>query len=764
MPPTATANHPKSTPLDCKHKGSGAGATPDCTEQAIAMADDDVASAAVISTPTPPVVAPTNRTPTQGKEKRFARELNGLPSSPSKPADTGNDEALAKAMAEGTNQSYRKKHSPAAAVTAAATAAATAVAQPPTPHAATKSPVSAGAAFAPAAAAAAAAADASADDKDPVCTNLPPSRLDFDAEGFGDLQERPVAPDVPFSRSLVRVGAAVLTTAAVTDKTTLLFEITAQRSKVRPKSGQEAVQHVVELLQLTPADPIKGASVYADAEQALVTPGRTLPSSATMRGGFKGTDADPLISVQVLLRFKPTSEPRATAQQLPKFDGSFDLCSFTENQVTGKVLAHVKECEPHFSPVSWTAVQLYAFLKTQEWTEKIEYGNLPLSVFALGPVAESTSQAQAEALITSIIPSAITCLLKCEQKALPKCLVVVPARYTATHTVRCPKGEAGVKFGYPNPHSICSPADDRPHKELATSRCSTEAVALTLLATMRFPQHFSLRKLTRKRVCIKCLGGDHTVSKCKGQEVCKNCSAERCKPICPHPALCGICGKGHRTMACEEYRGVYAEPTDRFCDLPERKLTIKQNLDISTFSKLLAEPKYERLRALLHAQKLKWKPENDAQNLVLGQDSDDDGESEDTWQPLKPAKQLMEVAQEVRRIARARGNGKPVIQETIPLTATLARQYIEKVMAQETRRLDAVRLGKSRCSKFQLEDVPAPPDELLVLGLTKLQCWEYAPAELIHAASGVAPLPTNGRRNRQGRGANMKNTGAASPT
>jgi hypothetical protein len=404
--------------------------------------------------------------------------------------------------------------------------------------------------------------------------------------------------------------------------------------------------------------------------------------------------------------------------------------------------------------VSSVAAALHAVLKERKVPHHtVDFGKLALSAFAIGPLASGTSQQAVAALIAPVCSAAVPFLVKCEGKAIDKALVIVPSRYAAPTTIRYPKGASNNKQAYKNFYSQASSVDGKAAHTITSERHGIEAVANLYLARLCFPSHFQLKKLVRKRVCAQCLGTDHSQAKCKSKAICRNCCGDDCKQTCNYPALCGICAKAHRTIACPEYRGIFAEPTEEYTDMPARPAATGKAMDIEGIPRALQQAKYAQLLSLLTCQAERWAPEKAADAQVWGDEPAAPVTEPDTWRRLMPSTALLAVANTTRRIARVSGKGKPSYKTVIPPTATIARQWIEKVQQIEARQLELALAGESSHGCCDKTHIPALPQELQDCGITIDSAWDYQPPQQLARVDATPPrIVANGKRNRNAKG------------
>lgn len=642
------------------------------------------------------------------------------------------------------------------------------------------------------AAAAAAAIDVNADadgdqNMNPNAADTPgrdPGQ-DSDEHGFKDVKLEKEHDDSPITQSLIRLGTTILSTAALPDRTTLWINLIAQKSKARARAGRDAVLPAIELLDLGDNPAASGADIYTACTYAQISIGKTLPRSTTTHAGFQGTEQDPLVEVQLLFRFAATYEPAATksrsaasnapgmaaskapfgvasnapaviasnapigvASMLP-FEGDFKYSECTEKGVASKMVSHLLAVQNHITPVSAVAISLCAVLQERKLPgHSVEFGKLALSVFSLGPLASTTKQSEVTALVAPICSAAVPLLVRCEGKAMDKALVIVPSRYAAPETMRQPRAN-GAKQAYKNVFSLAASVNDKPYRTIAAERHGIEAIASLYLASLRFPAHFQLRKLVRKRVCARCLGTDHAVSRCKGKEICRNCCAEDCTVNCPYPAQCGICGRAHRTTTCNEYRGLYAEPTENYTDLPGRPPGTGKAMNIQGIPEALQAVAQAQLLATLAKQAECWTPDKGSDDQVWGVEPDVPECQNDTWRQLTPSAELLKLANTTRWVVRASGKKQPSRQEVVPPDATQAKQWIEQVQQIDMKLLGMALAGMSNAGCCSVEDIPAPPLELQKAGLTVDNSWEYkSPQQLTLIDATQRRIEPGERRNR----------------
>ncbi len=491
--------------------------------------------------------------------------------------------------------------------------------------------------------------------------------------------------------------------------------------------------------------------MFTACTYAQISIGKTLPKAAKTHAGFQGSEMDPLVEVQLLFRFAATFEPAAVGTRLLPFNGDFSFSDFTEKGVASRVVTHLIATQDHIAPVSRVATSLHALLQTRKAPGySVEFGKLALSAFTLGPLASTTKQMEVAALTAPICSAALPFLIRCEGKAMDKALIIVPSRYAAPETTRQLRG---AKQAYKNVFSQAVSVNDKHSRTAASERHGFEALASLFLARLRFQAHFQYRKLVRKRVCARCLGADHALTKCKAKPICRNCCAEDCADNCQYPTQCGICGRAHRTTACAEYRGVYADPTEVYNDLPSRPPGTGKAMNIEGIPQALQAAPQAQLLAALTQQAKCWEPEKGSNVQVWNLEEEEPACKQDTWRQLTPTAVLLKVANATRRVARVSGGKSPSWQVEVPPNAKLAKLWIENVNRMEAKLLSMALAGTSSAGCCNKTDIPAPPEDLRKIGLTVENSWEYKPPQQL-ALIDAAPqrMEPSGLHNRNGKG------------
>jgi len=583
--------------------------------------------------------------------------------------------------------------------------------------------------------------------------------LDSDEYCFSDVKdEKENGRDMPLAQSLIRLGTTVISTAGLPDRTVLRVNLIAQKSRVRARAARDAIIPAIDLLELDDNPAVSGADIFTACTYAQIVIGKTLPKTAKTHAGFQGSEADPLVEVQLMLRFAATFEPAAVRTSLPPFDGEYKYSECTERCVASKVVAHLHAIQNHMVPISHVAASLHGLLQTRNSPgHSVEFGKLALSAFTLGPLAHTTKQAEVTALTAPICSAAVPLLIRCEGKAMDKALFIIPSRYAAPETVRQPRAN-GAKQAYKNIFSQAVSVNNKHSRLSATERHGFEALANLFLTRLRFPAHFQYRKLVRKRVCARCLGADHPQTKCKSKPICRNCCAENCTDNCPHPPQCGICGRAHRTTACPEYRGVYADPTEEYDDLPPRPPGTGKAMNIQSIPQALQAASQAQLLAALTQQVTCWEPEKGSNDQVWQLEAEEPAQVQDTWRQLTPTTVLLKVANATRRVARMSGGKLPSWHVEVPPNAELAKQWIAKVNQIESKLLDMALTGASNTDRCSRSDIPAPHEDLRKAGLTVENSWEYKPPQQLALIDATPPrIEPNGRSNRNGRGKGRDN-------
>ena len=710
-----------------------------------ASAEEDAASSAAAAAAIPPAHTP-HGSPTQDRLKRPALDATGVPRSPARdlqehdakrePEDTSSDAAIALAAAGGSNQSYRarKPNSPTPAA--------------PEPAAVSAAAVSPVAALAP---------DVKLADN--LFELLPfgqrpdvVQRHDYeDADKFGEVPEPKLKIDAPLNQSLRPLAIATIASGLLKDRTALWVTAAAIPSKAHPRSGRDAVAAALDLLEIVDTPQLRVSELYNDCYFAQIQVKGELPKSAKTPSGFQAAAQESLREVHILLKFRASTEPLLSDFLPADFKGDFKLNDLTEKNVTHKVLDHLRNSGQSLTPISSVATLLHAMVTDRKNVHHTAaFPNLPLSAFTLGPLSGATTQSAVSKLLSAICRVALPMVLRCENKTLDKALVIIPSRYSAPNIVR--RLKAGVTVAYRNDHSVCSPATDKLQSSFAAERQSAEAAAAIFFAHLRFPNHFALRKLTRKRVCIRCLSGSHSASSCTGTEVCRQCSAIGCHKPCAETVQCGICGAGHVTSHCAEYRGQFVVPTDDHRDLPGRGSPVPAlPVNFEPIGELLQSKDNEQLQRLLTKQRQCWvQASTTADEHVIGKpmDSPEPEHIKGLWTALKPTKALLDVAQATLQRARATGGrGLARVTTTVPLTATLAKQHIAKVQELDIDLKRLVLSGASDRSCCSKSDLPALPPQLVALGLSIDNCWSYDSPTSASEVLSPSPLGPSGRRN-----------------
>lgn len=675
--------------------------------------------------------------------------------------DTSNDEALARAVADGRRQDIRRSDrvTPSGRRTTAVSSEVKTSAKPAATAAAAAGAAAMSNDIAPAAAAAPGSVS-NRSDLGSVAINLFDSNMDgFDAEKLEELGPG----DAPLSTALIRLGAAVVSGAKLLDPTVVLFNVTLLRSKAKSKSGEDAAAYVFELLKVSNARAKDLTELYRAVQDA-----RTHVTDEKVVGpdgdGFFGVAADPMVNVHVLIRMKATSEAAAEPARGQPFDAHFTLSTSSEKQVAERVIAHLQSAATAITPKSVAAERLMEVLKTIKTVSELKFGTLQLAAFRIGPLSTDTTQAQVDRLADVMSTAARAYVFRRAEQTLPNALVIVPCRYAAKHTIRRTK-EDGIKHALTNRDSVCVEVMERPVVVCKKERASFEAMACTALAMLGFPEHFAVEKLTRRRLCLQCLRSDHGISRCPAKPMmCLNCcSSPACKPPCRLPTQCAICSKSHKTAVCPDYRGRYAEPSDVPAGLKHRPvLADRKPVALSTLEQVLLKRKEHA--EIVEAQRLTWRF-GAKTDYVLGEDTDsesDDGKAPmiqlGMWTALIPTPQLNELVTKVAyQMKVTPGRAAPKLVPYVPPIAAFAKSYVESCLAADKGNANKSRLAHSGLHRTELTTLTDLPQALAEVGLTAAMCWSYGEPKPIERLDPPAPPGPVGRRNRRDKQQSGKN-------